>query len=123
MAIRDLLKFYEAFSLMDEGSILRYRRVVRIPQINVDDYVPETEKVISAFQSIEDKRYRLVFKLLAFSGIRLTEADHLFRHFDAARIITNGETARYPLHLDRKTKRAFYASFLLLSLPSLRRWN
>lgn len=120
MAIRDLLKFYEAFSLMDEGSILKYKRVVRIPQTNVDDYVPETEKVISAFQSIEDKRYRLVFKLLAFSGIRLTEAEYLFRHFSAARIITNAEITRYPLHLDRKTKRAFYAYFPSAFAPELK---
>ena len=109
LAIRDLLNFYEAFSLMDEVSLHRYRKVVRIPPTRVDDYIPETEKVVSAFKEIEDKRYRLFFKLLAFSGIRLTEAFYLFTHFDQDRIITNRAVARYPLHLDRKTKRVFSA--------------
>ena len=111
MGVRDLLKFYDVFSLMDEVSLSRYRKVVQIPPTKVDEYIPETEKIVSAFLLIKDDRYKLFSKLLAFSGIRLTEADYLFSHFEAKRIITNGEVARYPLHLDRKTKRSFYAYF------------
>ena len=44
MAIRDLLKYYEIFSLMDEASLIKYRKVVKIPKTNIDNYIPEDEK-------------------------------------------------------------------------------
>jgi len=109
MGIRDLLKYYEAFSLMDEESLIKYRKVVRIPKTNIDNFIPEDEKVILAFRKLNDERYRILYKLLVFSGIRLKEAVYLLNNLDEERIITNGEIAKYPLSLERKTKRAFYA--------------
>jgi len=110
MAVRDLLKFYDAFDLMNEESIMRYRKIIKIPRSNSDDYIPEDFKVIEAFRGIEDERYQLVYKLLAFSGIRLREAVYLFNNFDENRlIIVNDKIAKYPLSLERKTKRSFYA--------------
>jgi len=109
MAIRDLLKFYEAFELMGEDSIMKYRKVVKIPRTNSDDYIPEDSKVIETFRKMEDERYRLVFKLLAFSGIRLREAVYLVNNFDRNKLILNEKIAKYPLSLNRKTKRSFYA--------------
>jgi len=109
MAIRDLLKYYEAFSLMDEASLIKYRKVVKIPKTNIDNYIPEDEKIILAFEKVSDTRYRMLFKLLAFSGIRLREALYLLNNFDAEKVILNKEIAKYPLGLERGTKRVFYA--------------
>jgi intergrase/recombinase len=109
MAIRDLLKYYETFSLMDEASLIKYRKVVKIPRTNIDNYIPEDEKVVLAFGKVNDERYKIFFKLLAFSGIRLREALYLLNHFDAERVILNKEIAKYPLSLERGTKRVFYA--------------
>ena len=54
MAIRDLLKYYEIFSLMDEASLIKYRKVVKIPKTNIDNYIPEDEKIMeSAFRSLQ----------------------------------------------------------------------
>ena len=59
---------------------------------------------------MEDERYQTLFKLLAFSGLRFREALYLLNNFNRNRlIITNNSTARYPLNLERGTKRAFYA--------------
>ena len=109
MGIRDLLKYYEAFSLMDDESLIKYRKVVKIPRTNTDNFVPENVKVISAFSKVEDERYKILFKLLAYSGIRLREAIYLLNNFDAERLISNNEIAKYPLGLERGTKRVFYA--------------
>ena len=78
LGIRVLLNFHEAFNLMSEESLAKYRKVVKIPRTKSDDYVPEDEKVIETFRRIEDERYQLVFKLLAFSGIRVIEACLLY---------------------------------------------
>jgi intergrase/recombinase len=109
MAVRDLLKFYETFDLISEESLARYRKVAKIPKTNHDDYIPDDSKVIGAFRKIEDNRYRLIFKLLALSGIRLRGAVYLFNTFDKDRLVINDKIARYPLSFDRKTKRSFYA--------------
>jgi len=66
-------------------------------------------KIILAFEKVNDERYRMLFKLLAFSGIRLREALYLLNYFDAERVIPNNQIAKYPLGLERGTKRVFYA--------------
>jgi intergrase/recombinase len=109
MGIRDLLKYLEAFSLIDEDSLIRYRKVVKIPKANTDNFVPDDEQVISALNKIEDKQYRLVYKLLVYSGIRLREGVYLLNNYRENRIITNGVIAKYPLSLERKTKKVYYA--------------
>ncbi|MEX2703518.1 MAG: integrase [Candidatus Baldrarchaeota archaeon] len=108
MGIRDLLKFYETFDLMSEESLAKYRRVVKIPKTNVDDYVPGDEKVVLAFKRFRNESYRVLFKLLAFSGIRLKEALYLLNNFNKDRLIVNRKVAKYPLSLDRRTKKIFY---------------
>ena len=108
MAIRDLLKFYEAFDLMSEERLIKYRKVVKIPKGGTDDYIPDNDKVIQAFKKFRDERYRKLFKLLAFSGIRLREAIHFFNNFNKNKLIVNEKIAKYPLSLDRRTKRSYY---------------
>jgi len=98
-----------AFSLLDEESLIRYRKVVKIPRTNTDNFVPEDEQVISALNKIEDRKYRLAYKLLVYSGIRLREAVYLLNNYHENKIITNGIIAKYPLSLDRGTKKAYYA--------------
>ena len=109
LGIRVLLNFHEAFNLMSEESLAKYRKVVKIPRTKSDDYVPEDEKVIEAFRRIEDERYQLVFKLLAFSGIRAIEAVYLLNNFNKEKVIIGEKIAKYPLSLERRTKKAFYA--------------
>jgi len=104
LGIRALLNFYETFNLMSEESLMKYRKVVKIPRTNSDDYIPEDSKVIEAFKKFEDERYRILFKLLAFSGIRLKEAIYLLNSFNKDRLILSDKIAKYPLSLDRKTK-------------------
>ena len=109
LGIRALLNFYEAFDLMSEESLMKYRKVVKIPRTNSDEYVPEDSKVIEAFRKFEDERYRILFKLLAFSGIRLKEAIYLLNNFNKDRLILSEKIAKYPLSLERRTKKSFYA--------------
>ena len=82
---------------------------MKLPKTNTDNFIPEDDKVISAFNRVGDERYKILFKLRAFSGIRLREAVYLLNNFDEKRVITNNEFAKYPLSLERRTKRVFYA--------------
>ncbi len=109
MAIRDLLKFLEEREIMSIEMIERYRKVVKIPQTNIDTYVPSDEEIINAYKRLKDERYKLMFKVLAVSGVRLCEVVWLFNNFDKRKFMVNGNIAKYPLNLDRKTKKAIFA--------------
>jgi len=109
VGLRNLLNFYEAFDLMGEESLIKYRKIVKIPKTNQDKYVPEDSKIIEVFRKFKDERYKILFKLLAFSGIRLREALYLLRTFDSNKLITNEKIAKYPLGLNRGSKKSHYA--------------
>jgi intergrase/recombinase len=109
MAIRDILKYCDTFQLMNEDSIARFRKVIKLPQTNADLFIPSDDQVISAFRSITDERYITFYKLLVFSGLRLREAIFMLNTFDSSKLQVNGNLTRYPLNLVRGTKRVYYA--------------
>jgi len=109
LGVRALLNFYETFNLMSEDSLAKYRKVVKIPKTNSDDYIPTTKKVVETFHKLEDRKYKILYRLLAYSGIRLVEASCLLSSFDKNRLITNQNIAKYPLSLHRETKKSYYA--------------
>jgi intergrase/recombinase len=89
---------------MNDEILTKYHKIVKIPKANQDEYVPNNSKVIKAFRKFRDEKYKLLFKLLAFSGIRLRGSLHLLRTFDPNKLITNEKIAKYPLGLDRICK-------------------
>ncbi len=107
--LRNLLNYYEIFHNVNPEQLAPYRKILKIPKTNPDNYVPETEQILNAYKLIEDERYRLLFKLLVYSGLRLKEAVYLLNNYNSSRILINGKIAKCPLSLDRKTKRSFYA--------------
>ena len=82
VTIRNLLNYLEAFDLMREEDLARYRKIVKIPRTNPDSYIPDDKTVINAFSKFEDNRYKIVFKLLLYSGLRIREALELLKDFD-----------------------------------------
>lgn len=121
IGIRDLLKYCEAFQRMNEESIVRFRKIVRIPSTNVDNFVPSDEKVYSVLRSMEDARYVALYKLLCFSGLRFREAVYMLNTFDSQKLQVNGESAKYPLNLMRGSKRVYYAFMPKTFAEQLRR--
>ena len=55
MAIRDLLKLLEEREMMNVEIIERFRKVVKIPQTNVDTFVPSDEEVINTYRRLKDE--------------------------------------------------------------------
>jgi len=101
MGIRNLLKFYEENELISYELIEKYGKVVKIPQTEVDTFIPTDEQVINAYKKARDERYKLLFKVLAVSGLHLCEGVWLFNNFEPKRLIINGNVAKYPLNLAR----------------------
>jgi intergrase/recombinase len=72
IALRSYLSYLQRLLLTDEGA-KEIRKRVSLIQSKVDNYIPTNEKVIGAYSKVKDKRYKTIFKLLAFSGARITE--------------------------------------------------
>jgi intergrase/recombinase len=109
LAIRALLNHLEATSIIDEDSLFRYRMAIRVPKTGSDDFVPDVDEVVLTYQKITNESYRLLYKLIFYSGIRLIEAVHILTTYNQGNLMVNGGTARYPLSMTRGTKRAIYA--------------
>jgi len=113
LAVRVLLNYLETTSMVDEDSLFRYRKAVRIPQTGSDDFVPETDYVAKTYGKIGCESYKIVYKLIFYSGIRSIEAVQMLSNYDPRNLMTNRRVARYPLNMVRGTKRAIYAYFPL----------
>jgi len=120
LALRNLLNYFEEFSLIDEADLHRYRKVVHVPKTGTDDYVPITSEVIEAYKRVDMPKYRLAFKVMMYSGIRPIEAVELLRIYDSGRIMVDGQVAKYPLSMNRDTKRVLYAYMPSSIVPELR---
>ncbi len=75
----------------------------------MDNYIPSTEEVIKAYNEINDDRYRVLFLILAVSGLRVIEGVHLTNNFDRSRAHITDNFVRLPIFSSRGTKRSYYA--------------
>ena len=108
MAIRNFIKFAEEEEIIDENTANKIRQIAKIPKSGVDLYIPGIGKVIDTYHNITNEKYKLLYKVLACSGIRLREGILLFKQFDPDKLIINGEVAKYPLSHIRATKKAYF---------------
>ena len=69
----------------------------------------QIQEVIEAYRKIRNEKSKIVFKLLAFSGIRVVEDSKLLSEFDEFKLMINGNIAKYPLSMLRGTKNVYYA--------------
>lgn len=84
--------------------------MIKIARTGSDDFVPDTTQVVSAFARIAAD-YQQLFALIFYSGIRVNEAVILIQTFARERLMTNGSVAKYPLSLDRDTKKCNRLAF------------
>ncbi len=107
--LRNLLNYYEILNNVNPGQLASYRKILKMPKTNPDNYIPETEQILSTYKQIEDERYKMLFRLLTYSGLRLKETVYLLKNYDCNKLIANSSIAKYPLSLIRGTKHSYYA--------------
>ena len=85
-SLRVFFNFLEDIRMLDEEILDKLRKIVKIPRTGVDEYIPNDEEILKIYKMINDERYIILYKLLAFSGIRLIEGEELLRNFDKKRL-------------------------------------
>ncbi len=90
---------------------------VRSKRSGSDLYIPSDTEVSESIERAEEP-YRVVFWVLAQSGLRLTEAVYLLSNIDKIRIVRLDGFLRAELGLERGTKKAFWA-YLIEQPPKI----
>ena len=109
LTFRAYLNFLVETGTVEQEVLVPYFRVLRnVKKSQPDNYIPSDEEVQNAYKNVEDTRVKLYYKVLAYSGIRITELYKLFSEFDSKRLIVSEKFAKYPLNYFRGQKKVFY---------------
>lgn len=108
IALRSYLTYLVEKSLLTDEGAKHFKKKVPLRQPKADNYIPSNEEVISAYSKIADKRFKIIFKLLAFSGARITELVKMIKEYDPSKLIVEEKFAKYQLHYNRGHKKSFY---------------
>ena len=113
ISVRVYLNFLMSQQYLTEEQGAVFKKTIKRKKANSDIFVPETEDVIKAFNNLQDERDKTLFKLLAFSGIRLTELMKTLSEFDRDELVLNEKIAKYSLGWRRGRK--IQTTFISLS--------
>ena len=91
-----------------EEDAIYFRKALPSRKTNPDGYVPTDSDVKKAYENIKSEKDRLVFQILALSGIRVTELVKMLRDYEPSKLITDNEISKYPLNYIRGNKRSQY---------------
>jgi intergrase/recombinase len=106
--IRAYINFLLENEIINEETAIYFRKALPTRKTNPDNYVPTDMDVKKAYESIANEKDRLLFQILAFSGIRITELVKMLREFDKSKLITDDKISKYSLNYNRGNKRSQY---------------
>ena len=122
IALRSYINYLSEKSLISDEQVVKFKKKLPIKQSNADNFIPSNEEVLTAYKQIKDKRYQIIFKLLAFSGARITELVKMMYEYDPTKLIVNENFAKYQLHYNRGTKKSFYIYMPKELIPELHKF-
>jgi intergrase/recombinase len=108
-AVRNLLNFAEEREDFSLEYITKLRKVLKIKPAGVREIFISDEELIEAYDKVKDS-LKPFFKLLVYSGIRLSHAVSMVRSFDRVNLVVKDNIARYPINwLSKGKKRGYWA--------------
>jgi intergrase/recombinase len=113
--IRNYLNFLFKNQYITKESAEMFKGVIPKRKVGTDNFVPSDDVCKTAFNNLENDRDRTVFKILMFSGIRITEVVKMVSEYNPSKLIVKGNFIKYSLDWDRGNKRVSYV-YLPLSM-------
>lgn len=122
IGLRSYLTYLVQKSLLTNEEADKFRKNIPLRQSKADNYIPSNEEVITAYNKISDKRFKIIFKLLAFSGARITELHMMLKEYDPSKLIVHENFSKYQLHYNRGHKKSFYIYMPIELIPELHKY-
>lgn len=108
IALGSYLTYLVQKSLLTDDEAKYFEKNVPLRQSKVDNYIPSNEEVVNAYKQLNDEKFKTIFKLLAFSGSKITELVKMIKEYAPSKLILNEKFAKYQLHYNRGHKKSFY---------------
>ena len=108
IAARSYLNYLSQKSLLSDELMARFKKKLPLRQSKADNYIPSNNEVVHAYKQLKVKRFQTIFKLLAFSGARITELVKMVKEYEPSKLIVEEKFAKYQLHYNRGHKSSFY---------------
>ena len=108
IATRSYLNHLFRKSLLSDEPVARFKKKLPLRQSKADNCIPSNDEVVSAHEQLKDKRLQTIFKILAFSGARITELVKMVKEYAPSKLVVNDKFAKYQLHYNMGYKRSFY---------------
>jgi intergrase/recombinase len=105
-AMRSYLNFLVDTKRMSKERAEDWKEAMPLTKDDTDTWVPSIEQIKSTRDSCRDGVYTSMFKLLLYSGIRISEAYHIISTFDEKRLHIVGDIAYYDLDWNRGSKKS-----------------
>ena len=122
IAARSYLNYLSQKSLLSDEQMARFKKKLPLRQSKADNYIPSNDEVVSAYKQLKDKRFQTIFKLLAFSGARITELVKMVKEYEPSKLIVEEKFAKYQLHYNRGHKSSFYIYMPKELVPELHKF-
>ena len=122
IAARNYLNYLSQKSLLSDEQMARFKKKLPLRQSKADNYIPSNDEVVSAYKQLTDKRFQTIFKLLAFSGARITELVKMVKEYEPSKLIVEEKFAKYQLHYNRGNKKSFYIYMPKEMVPELHKY-
>ena len=108
-AVRNLLNFAEEREELSLEYIAKLRKILKIKPAGAREIFISDEELLKAYDKVKDS-LKPFFKLLVYSGLRLSHAVRMVRSFDSANLVIKDNIARYPINwLSKGKKRGYWA--------------
>ncbi|MEM4057985.1 MAG: integrase [Thermoplasmata archaeon] len=110
---------------LDDGIGEKYLRILCVTKNHnsIDIFVYSDNDVKRLYKNIDNDRISMYFKILLYSGIRITELSKMLMEFEKKRLmVVNGEFMRYQLNWVRGEKKAFYVYLPIELKPQLKQY-
>jgi len=119
--MRAYINFLLDNEIISEDTAIYFRKSLPSRKTNPDGYVPTDVDVKKAYEKIKNERDRVIFQILGFSGIRVTEVVKMLREFEPYKLISENGISKYPLNYNRGNKRSQYVFMPSMLVKNLRR--
>jgi intergrase/recombinase len=122
--LRNLLNYFEDEDVDDicGYTIQKWRRYVKIRKSNVFEVYVTDEEIQEAYESYPED-LKPIYKLLMYSGNRLSHIHKMLKNFDERNIVVDGKVAHYPSSAfssgTKKTFQIYFPSSFITTLKSI----
>ncbi len=120
--MRLYIKYFEETQQLSSQDATHLKKVLNVKKSKPDTYVPTDEKIRETYEKLTNDKDKIIFQILAFSGVRITEMSKMLLEYNPQNLTRKGSFARYSLNFNHGQKRSSYVYIPIEVADKVRRF-